>query len=156
MIKKIISGGQTGVDQGALEAALKMHVERGGFCPEGRICEDGIIPVKYELTELSSSDYAERTEKNVLESDGTLILCTDFDLEGGTLLTKCLAEKHGKPVMIAKVDQCLNRKIYSWIRNNCISVLNVAGPRESKCPGIFKLTEQYVLQLLSKNPDASR
>lgn len=97
MLRKIVSGGQTGVDQGALEAGLLLNIPTGGFCPRGKICETGTIPEKYPLTETSSSDYETRTEKNIIRSHGTLILTRTFSLKGGTLLTRELAEKHRKP-----------------------------------------------------------
>ena len=64
-ISKIISGGQTGVDRAALDAAISLGLEHGGFCPKGRIAEDGIIPVEYKMDEMDTEEYFARTMKNV-------------------------------------------------------------------------------------------
>ena len=71
---KIVSGGQTGVDRGALNAAIALGIEHGGWCPAGRVSEDGTIPSRYEMTETDSADYPTRTQQNVIDSDATLIL----------------------------------------------------------------------------------
>ena len=149
-IKKIISGGQTGVDQGALEAAFQLKILSGGYCPKGRKCEDGLIPEKYPLKETVTSDYQERTEMNVIHSDGTLILFMGYELEGGTLYTKKLAEKYKKPFLILHMDEKHGKKFFNeWISENNISALNVAGPRESKCRGIYEKTVNFLTELLT-------
>lgn len=94
-MRKIISGGQTGVDRGALDAAMSFGFECGGWCPAGRLAEDGIIPVKYPLNELSSEYYQDRTLQNVIDSDGTVIIHF-AGIEGGTKLTLQYAERHQK------------------------------------------------------------
>ena len=90
---KIISGGQTGVDRAALDVAVELEIPHGGWCPKGRLAEDGRIPDSYKLRETTSREYAVRTEQNVLDSDGTLILYRE-SISGGTELTLRLAEKH--------------------------------------------------------------
>mgnify|MGYP003793290687 CR=1 FL=1 len=90
MIKKIVSGGQTGVDRAALDVAMQLGIPVGGWCPRGRRAEDGRIPDSYPLREASSVNYAKRTELNVRDSDGTLIL-SGGPLTGGTALTESLA-----------------------------------------------------------------
>lgn len=95
MVKKIISGGQTGADRAALDVAINLRIPHGGWIPKGRKTENGILSDKYQLKEMSSSSYQERTEKNVLDSDGTLII-SRRKLTGGSALTKKLAVKHGK------------------------------------------------------------
>ena len=80
---KVISGGQTGVDRGALDAALDLGLACGGWCPAGRLAEDGTIPERYPVSELASAGYAERTAQNVADSDGTLIICSGEPI-GGT------------------------------------------------------------------------
>jgi len=150
MLEKIVSGGQSGVDQGALETAIRLGMNSGGFCPRGRLCENGIIPEKYPMEELQATDYSIRTEQNVIHSDGTLILCMDPDLTGGTLLTRQLTVRHQKPCLILEIGDTANHELFScWIRENRIGILNIAGPRESKHPGIFHETIRFLTPLLN-------
>ena len=142
MIFKVVSGGQTGVDQAALQAAINQQITHGGWCPKGRIAENGVIPAEYILQETESSDYGERTRLNIRDSDGTLIL-VDKILEGindGTILTLKEVKEKNKPHLIYDVSQ--DNKLDSvvkWIQDNDIRILNIAGPRESQSPGIYKL-----------------
>ena len=132
MINKIISGGQTGVDRAALDSAINNGIEHGGWCPRGRVAEDGMIDSQYNLKETESSNYYCRTEWNVRDSDGTLILHYDH-LEGGTALTSRFAKKHNKPYMLVDLRNNVDTAtLLKWIKNQDISVLNIAGPRESK------------------------
>ena len=137
MLEKIVSGGQTGVDRGALDAALDTGFGCGGWCPQGRMAEDGEIPARYLMEELAGSGYEERTLQNVLDSDGTAILYFGV-LEGGTLQTKENCVVHGKPVELIDASRAAPAeaaaRIAAFIRKNRISVLNVAGPRASKQP----------------------
>jgi hypothetical protein len=96
---KIVSGGQTGADRAALDWALAHGVECGGWCPKGRRAEDGVIPIAYPLTETPSSDYAQRTEWNVRDSDATVIFSLAPRLTGGSRLTRDLAARHGRPFL---------------------------------------------------------
>ena len=146
-VRRIISGGQTGVDRGALDAAIALGVEHGGWCPKGRLAEDGRIPARYNLRETDSCDYPQRTERNVADSDGTLILYRQ-PLQGGTELTRRLAHRHRKPCLL--VDLAVEfdaRRVRAWIRRHQIQVLNVAGPRESSAPGIARETERVLAAL---------
>ena len=130
-VEKIVSGGQTGVDQGALNAALELGLEHGGWCPRGRIAEDGTIPARFALKESHSAKYAVRTRQNVVDSDGTLILYRG-ELSGGTALTRRLAMRHGRPLFLVDLDQPLDLDLVrSWLDDHQIRILNVAGPRES-------------------------
>jgi hypothetical protein len=97
VIRKIISGGQTGADSGALEFAIWHKIPHGGWCPKGRLCENGTIDPRYQLTETSTKNYPQRTEKNVLDSDGTVIFTISPNLNGGSKKTAALAAKHHKP-----------------------------------------------------------
>jgi hypothetical protein len=147
-IRKIVSGGQTGVDRGALDTAIALGIPHGGWCPKGRLAEDGRIPDRYRLTENTSSDYAVRTEQNVLESDGTLILCVGVPVEG-TALTCRLARKHDKPCLVVDLaERSEPRATWEWIAAHGIAVLNVAGPRESAHPGIQKKAAAYLSRVL--------
>src|SRR6202051_1239331 len=102
-LQKSVSGGQTGVDRGALDAALAVGFPCGGWCPEDRAAEDGAIPEHYPLTPLARGGYRERTRQNVLDSDGTAILFHGV-LGGGTLLTLNLCKREGKPHVV--IDAC--------------------------------------------------
>jgi hypothetical protein len=150
LIKKIISGGQTGVDRGALDAAIVLGIEHGGWCPQGRIAEDGPIPESYRLDETDSPDYRVRTEQNVVDSDATLILYRG-QLGGGTLLTFQLAEEHHRPCMTVDLDRPLPpAEIRRWALDNCIEILNVAGPRESQSPDIGQAARDFIIKLFSE------
>lgn len=147
-LTRIISGGQTGVDRAALNIAIELNIPHGGWCPRGRRAEDGIINKHYQLKETDSDDYACRTEMNIRDSDGTLIINVG-KLEGGTALTKQLANKIRKPILILNIDQATNfTTIYSWLNKHNIKILNIAGPRESKYKGIQSMTEQFLRNLL--------
>jgi hypothetical protein len=150
-IEKIISGGQTGVDRGALDAAIACNIPHGGACPKGRLAEDGPIADCYQLTELDSRDYAVRTERNVLDSDGTLILFRQT-LTGGTLLTYRLARQWDKPLLRVRLERPIDyASIAQWIMEHKLRILNIAGPRGSSEPGLQQLTERIVATLL-KHP----
>jgi hypothetical protein len=154
MIKKIIAGGQTGVDRAALDAALKFNIPIGGWCPHGRKAEDGIIPQHYPLKETESGYYEERTRFNVRDSDGTLILVFEMPIHtmNGTQLTIEEAKKIGKPFFIVNLSKPpLLESLQHWMKENRIEVLNIAGPRESQSPGIAKLTFQFLERFLSKD-----
>ena len=149
LVLRIVSGGQTGVDRAALDAAIRHGVPHGGWCPRGRLAEDGTVPARYELRETASWDYAERTEKNVIDSDGTLILNTG-SLDGGSLLTREFAKEHRRPWRLVDLEDGLDPgKLREWLRSRGIRVLNVAGPRESKRPGIYALATTALDQLLT-------
>lgn len=137
MICKVISGGQTGVDRAGLDAALTAGFPIGGYCPKGRRAEDGLIPEQYPLIEMDSPEYIERTEKNVQVSDGTLILNIGA-LTAGTKATYDFTVKHGKPSLIVQLDApdvVKPEHVVRWLDGQHISILNIAGPRESKVPG---------------------
>lgn len=154
MIEKIVSGGQTGVDRAALDTALALDISCGGWCPLGRKAEDGALASHYPLNETPTGDYAQRTEWNVRDSDGTLvILCGEP--EGGTKLTIDLAKQYGKPCCIVSIhDGNWLKKVQSWLAQHRIRTLNVAGPRESKCPGIYQRALAMLRELLSLDGDA--
>jgi hypothetical protein len=148
MLIRIVSGGQTGVDRGALDAALDLGLEAGGWAPKGRRADDGLIPERYPVKETPSREYEQRTEWNVRDSDGTLVLTTGRP-EGGTAGTIELAHKLQKPVFV--VDLLKPRNLSSiefWLEYENIKVLNVAGPRESKVPGIRSMAMEFLKDLL--------
>ena len=146
---KIISGGQTGVDRGALDAAIALEIPHGGWCPQGRRAEDGPISAEYRLAETGSPEYAVRTERNVLESDATLILCRGRP-SGGTELTLRLAERHRKPHLVVDLCNASPAKVRRWLAQTRPATLNVAGPRESQALGIGALACDFLIQLFSR------
>lgn len=151
MIRKVISGGQTGVDRAGLDAAVDAGIPISGYCPKGRLAEDGIIPDKYPMIELESPESYYRTEQNVIQSDGTLIF-NKGTLSDGTKLTHDFTVKYGKPSLIVQLDAkqvIAPRQVIRWIRGHLINTLNIAGPRESKCPGgIYSEARTYLDSVL--------
>ncbi len=147
----IVSGGQTGVDRAALDVALRLGIGCGGWCPKGRFAEDGVLSSNYPLKETPNPVYAERTEWNVRDSDGTLIL-TWGPPANGTAFTADMARKHNKPVLIIDLEtkESSPQQVETWVLENGIRTLNVAGPRESKCPGIYQDASAFLEVLLSR------
>ena len=147
MIQKIVSGGQTGADRAALDFAIRHNITHSGWVPKGRKAEDGTLPYKYHLQEMPTGEYSERTEKNILDSDGTLIISHGI-LTGGSALTKELAKLYRKPWIHIDLEATPYPKassmIREWIRHNGIKVMNVAGAMASKDPKIY----QAVTELL--------
>jgi hypothetical protein len=156
-IARIVSGGQTGADRGGLDAAIAFGVPHGGWCPKGRRAEDGVIPEMYDLTETESPDYAVRTERNVVDSDGTLIVSRG-PLSGGSALTARFAHRRGKPCLHIDLTRWsrqkngmnpIAHKIVQWLERHQIAVLNIAGPRASHCPGIRRDVKDLLLCVLA-------
>jgi len=151
MIKKIISGGQTGADRAALDVALKFNIPHGGWIPKGRITEEGALPHKYRLQEMPTGSYDARTEQNVIDSDGTLIIARG-QLTGGSDYTRKMTLKHKKQLLGIDLTQIDHHDAAAlaaaWIRMQRIELLNVAGPRASKDPAIysdvFKIIENVI------------
>lgn len=144
-IMRILSGGQTGVDRAALDTALELGIPCGGWCPRGRRAEDGRIPAHYPLRELDCERYRDRTERNVLDADGTLILIRGV-MDGGTALTARWAARNSKPNIIIDLQHPPGTEfIYGWMAENRIKLLNVAGPRESKQRGIYAQAKEFLL-----------
>jgi hypothetical protein len=145
---KIISGGQTGVDRGALDAAIELGALHGGWCPRGRTAEDGRIPDRYRLRESDSPDYPVRTEQNVLDSDATLILYRGR-IAGGTELTLYLARQHDRPHLLVDLDAAAApAEVRRWLDEHAVETLNVAGPRESQSPGIGAMAREFLKSVL--------
>lgn len=140
MLNKIVSGGQTGADRAALDTAINLGIPHGGWIPKGRLAEDGLLPVRYQLQEMPTKSYAKRTEQNVIDSDGTLIVARG-KLTGGSVLTQRLAKKHNRPCLYIDLEKVsaylVSSKIIDWMIEYDIEILNVAGPRASKDPLIY-------------------
>ncbi len=165
MIKKKISGGQTGADLAALDAAIKLDIPHGGWIPKGRITENGTLPEKYKLEEMPTASYVERTEQNVIDSDGTLIVSHGI-LTGGSAYTRDVALEHEQPwlhIDLNKTGVFDAAMILSrWVLKNNIEILNVAGPRASKDPKIYRAvlniieSAYYFGFTADKSPDSLR
>ncbi len=153
MIIQLISGGQTGVDRAALEAALESGFPCGGWCPRGRRAEDGRLPARFPLKEAPSARYAQRTALNVRDSDGTLVL-TRGRPDRGTALTCRLARQRDKPLLIVDLERSVPQDAAAatldWAVGHCVEVLNVAGPRESHRPGVHRQARRVLDALIEQ------
>jgi hypothetical protein len=150
---KVVSGAQTGVDRAALDAALSVGVPAGGWVPEGRKAEDGILPAHYPVQEMPGAGYRQRTRQNVIDSDATLIIYFD-ELSGGTQATLRDCLQHKKPYCIIDAREIdMSRavqKILDFIQRHRIMVLNVAGPRASSHAQAYDYTYNVMAELLAK------
>ena len=148
---KIVTGGQTGVDRAALDAALESGVKAGGWCPEGRVAEDGIIPDRYPLLGLSRAGYRQRTRRNVIDSDGTAIIYFGHP-EGGTEQTIAYCIKERKPYLLIDAEEVsIERaagRIERFVASHSIAVLNVAGPRASGESRAYAYARKLILSVL--------
>jgi len=157
-IAKLVSGGQSGVDRAALDAALELGVPCGGWCPKGRKAEDGPIPDRSPLQETPSAGYSQRTKWNVRDSDGTLIL-TRGEPTGGTLLTLEECDRAGKPRLV--IDLSASDDVAAqvaaareWVARLGNGTLNVAGPRASRHPELYPRARAFVRAILSEAGEA--
>jgi hypothetical protein len=152
MISKVISGGQTGADRGGLDAAIQLGIDHGGACPKGRRSEDGKIPQKYQLIETKSAHYLVRTEKNVRDSHKTIVF-TFGSPSGGSKETITYAKKHQKDwihIDLKRQETEIIDEICGWLEKDLDVVVNVAGSRESKSPGIRKKVKKTLLQVFER------
>ncbi len=150
-VRKIISGGQTGADRGGLDAAGKLGIPRGGWCPRGRRAEDGKVPPEYPLEETESASYRERTERNVLWADATVVF-TEGPPTGGSALALNLAGARGKPALHVDLsgvgDAEAAKQVREWVARQGVSTLNVAGSREGKVAGLRRRVEAIMVRAL--------
>ncbi|MFL5382592.1 MAG: putative molybdenum carrier protein [Longimicrobiaceae bacterium] len=145
---KIVSGGQTGVDRAALDVALELGMECGGWCPAGRAAEDGPIDARYPLRETPSPDPAQRTEWNVRDSDATLVL-TSGAASPGTELTIEAARRLRRPLYTLDAGSPEDVGAFRrWLQVHRVRTLDVAGPRESEAPGIYAKATRILVALL--------
>jgi hypothetical protein len=158
-LRIIMSGGQTGVDQTALNVARALGILCAGWCPPGRVCEDGEIPMVFPLTETPkerSSDAPDvtcslRTEWNVRDSDATLIVKPNsLMVDSGTEWTeKCFIKYKRKFLIVDPFDTNAVNQIKKWLRETDIRILNIAGPSEKTYPGINKRSFEILMQSLT-------
>jgi hypothetical protein len=148
---KIISGGQTGADRAALEFAIIHGIAHGGWCSKVRRAEDGPIDPRYQLQETPNSNYLQRTEWNVRDSDGTVIFSIGNKLSGGSLKTLQVVQKHEKPwiYLSAAWSEDAPRRLLNFLEDNKIRVLNVAGPRASKEPEVGRFVTATLHRLFN-------
>lgn len=150
--RRIFSGGQTGADRGGWDAAIALGIPYGGYVPRGRKAEDGKIPECYvgEITETEIRDYPTRTKLNIVHSDGTIIFYDRTPTHGSTL-TSNLAFKLGKPRLLIDISWhwvAIDAKVIDWLINYEPMIINIAGSRESKCPGIQKRVRDLLVNIL--------
>ena len=153
-VERIVSGGQTGVDRAALDAALACGIAAGGWCPKGRRAEDGAIAARYPLKETASAGYTLRTHRNVIDSDGTLILAWRRPA-GGTRRTIAYAQREARPWLMLDLaaeppGAAAVERVRAWIAAHGIRVLNVAGPRASQAPDAYGAAYALVSALLAR------
>jgi hypothetical protein len=139
----LISGGQTGADRAALDYALATNIPHSGWCPKGRLAEDGPVPLRYVLRETPTANYLQRTEWNVRDSDATVVFASSPRLTGGTKRTVQFAQQHAKPYLVLHLGMTPEEAasaLTTWLVQHSITRLNVAGSRASKAPAIGKFT----------------
>jgi len=155
-LNKIISGGQTGADQGGLYAARELGIPTGGVAPQDWLTEDGPqreLLCEFGLAECSEPGYSPRTRANVLASDGTLLV--GQYRRGGSALTHQIAEQAGKPMFLLEFpsgqDKPKIEEFRFWLRRYSVHTLNVAGDRESQSPGIREFTREFLNRALRRS-----
>lgn len=156
----IISGGQTGADRAALDFAIEHGIRHGGWCPRGRLAEDGPIPPCYALCETPARKYSQRTEWNIRDSDATLVFSIDQRPQGGTRLTLELAKELGKPVLHLSRDGIGTEReanaaatLRAFLEEHQVRTLNVAGPRASQEPDIWAFVSNVLGRSLAALTD---
>ena len=150
MLKKIISGGQTGADRASLDFAIARGIPHGGWCPRGRVAEDGLIDARYQLAETPSEDPAQRTEWNVRDADGTVIFSISPTLSGGSQKSARFASRYEKPLLHLCRERdrgTAAKKLSDFLLEHQIKTLNIAGPRASEEPEVAKFTLETLMKL---------
>jgi hypothetical protein len=146
----IISGGQTGADRAALDFAIAHRIRHAGWCPKGRLAEDGPISSIYQLRETPSDRYAERTAWNIRDSDATIVFSIAAEVHGGTALTIQLAKRLSKPWLHLAQEHCDDRAgepstyLRKFLQQHKVARLNIAGPRQSRTPEIGEFVKQVL------------
>jgi hypothetical protein len=151
-IQKVISGGQTGADRAALDWAIENGIDHGGYCPRGRVAEDGAIPARYNLIETAETEYSVRTKRNVEESDATVIITLTAELTGGSRETAQHARKAGKRwIQLSHADRFdISAALRGFAKAEAVRTFNVAGSREGEEPGIYQFTKDTLKNAFPK------
>jgi hypothetical protein len=158
----ILSGGQTGADRAALDFALEFGLAHGGWCPSGRLAEDGPIDERYELQETPSRRYAQRTEWNIRDSDATVVFSNMREVTGGTALTIALAGRLGKPCLHMSSEEVSATGVdpvdvlLEFLVEHHVSRLNVAGPRASQEPLVAEFVRSVLVAALDRGDGVAR
>jgi Circularly permutated YpsA SLOG family len=153
----ILSGGQTGADRASLDFAIEFGLVHGGWCPRGRVAEDGPIDERYQLVETPSHRYDQRTRWNVRDSDATVVFTIQREATGGTALTLALAERAGKPYLhlsgetASAVGTDPVEELLAFISQHEVTRLNVAGPRESQEPLVAAFVRSVLVAALDRS-----
>lgn len=152
MISKLISGGQTGVDRAALDVAIALTIHHGGWCPKGRLAEDGVIAAHYLLQETLSENPLVRTQQNVLDADATLIFFLSIEdaYQDGTGATIDCCKKYQKDYFLHMAEEkTTDQRCLDWLLSNQqITVLNIAGPRESNWKEAYRYTKVHLMKMM--------
>jgi hypothetical protein len=150
---KIITGGQTGIDRAALDYCLEKHRPCGGWCPEGRMAEDGPISLMYPVKELAGAGYEQRTFANVRDSDATAIFYPGA-LNGGTLKSYEFVKKEGNPFLLLDMlhlkPEGASLHLLEFVDRYRPGILNISGPRESECPMGYDFCYEVLQQVFGK------
>ena len=153
IVIKIISGGQTGADQGGLDAAIFLNIPHGGWCPKGRKSENGTIPAKYNLKEFNSPYYIHRTRQNVIDSDATIVFAYGAP-KGGSLKTVDFAKTYNRPCLVIDMnnsEEQIIATVKNWLQNLQNEViLNIAGSRGSTSPDLHYKVKQILIECLKE------
>lgn len=158
----ILSGGQTGADRAALDFALEFGLTHGGWCPRGRLAEDGPIDERYQLTETPSRRYNQRTEWNIRDSDATVVFSIVREVMGGTALTLALAARLDKPCLHLASDDAttagsdLADELLAFLAEHRVGRLNVAGPRASQEPLVAAFVRSVLVAALDRSETTNR
>jgi hypothetical protein len=149
MIKKIISGGKPGVEIAALDAAIRLDIPHGGWCYRDRKTDGGVLPKHYNVKEIKNPSYFERLERNINDSDGTVVL-TYGQLSIGSKAAKDLADKHNKPLLNVNLGEHLFTYTVSliseWMTNHEIYTIYFTGSKTG--PGRSTNIYDVVIQII--------